>query len=145
MLPFAASEHVDNQQGSADGDATVGDVEVGEILALARMELDEIGDGVAYDAVVEISERAAEDEGQRDPHQPIAPLAGFRTFEQNRSNNDEDCRGKAYQNEGPDRTAGFGKESESDTWVFIVYDVEKAGDNRETFRGQMAGADQVFG
>src|SRR5579859_1727182 len=117
MAFFAPSPHVDNQEASADGDATVGDVEVGEVIALARMELDEIGDSLVYDPVVEVSHRAAQDEGERDTHQPVAALGRTGSFQKYRDDDYEDGGRQTDQNEHPDPAFGVGEESESDTWI----------------------------
>src|SRR5579872_1130887 len=141
MTPFPPSPHVDQQQACADGDAAIGDVEVRKVIAFARMKLDEIGDGVAYDAIVEISKSAPENERQGNSHQGAVRLTGA---EEDRGDYDQHGGRESDQDKRSQRPGRVREEAESNTWVFIVYDVEKTGDHGKAIAMKAAVADEKF-
>ena len=102
MPLLAPSPHVYYQEASAYGDATVSDVEIGKVIAVARMELDEIGDSLVYDAVIEVSHGAAQDESESDAHEPVAALGGTGSLQKYGHDDYEDGGRQADQNEHPD-------------------------------------------
>src|SRR3954467_5289891 len=53
------------EEASSDDDAAVGDVEVGPVI-VDDVNLNEVDDVVVADAVVEVADGTAEDEGERD-------------------------------------------------------------------------------
>ena len=62
---WAGAEDFEQQEAGADDDAGVGDVEVGPVVVV-DFHGEEVDDVVEADAVVEVAEGSAEDEGERD-------------------------------------------------------------------------------
>ena len=62
---LAGKEGVEDEQACADDDAAVGYVEVGPMVA-EDVNFDEVDDGAIADAVMQIADRAAKDQGESD-------------------------------------------------------------------------------
>ena len=64
-IRWVGAEDFEQQEAGADDDAGVGDVEVGPVV-VDDVDFEEVDDVVEADAVVEVAEGSAEDEGERD-------------------------------------------------------------------------------
>src|ERR1022692_3506181 len=64
-LSGLGTEDFEEEEAGADDDAGVGDVEVGPVVVV-DLHGEEVDDVVEADAVVEVAERSAKDEGERD-------------------------------------------------------------------------------
>ena len=65
LCAVLGAQHFDEQEAGSDADGGVGDVEVGPVI-VDDVDLEEVDDVGEAHAVVEVAERAAEDERERE-------------------------------------------------------------------------------
>src|SRR5580658_236666 len=132
--------HVQQQQASANGDGAVGDVE-GRKIMRAGVDFDKIGHRAVDNSIIQVSERAAQNETQRNAQQGVALARGPQQHEGNR---DQNSRGKSdQQNVAPDARER-GEHAEGDARIFGVDDIEQARNNADGIVGRNVGPDEAL-
>src|SRR5580698_9043592 len=129
--------HVEKQQARANGDGAVGDVE-GRKIMRAGVDFDKIGHRAVDNSIIQVSERAAQNETQRNAQQGVALARGP---QQHGGNRNQHGRGKSdEQNVAPDARKR-GEHSEGDARIFGVDDIEQAGNNGDGIVSRNVGLD----
>src|ERR1017187_1630195 len=91
-LSGLGTEDFEQEEGGADDDAGVGDVEVGPVVVV-DLHREEVDDMVEADTVVEIAECSAEDEGEGDGGESDGPASAPEESE------DDECGGDGESDE----------------------------------------------
>src|SRR6202044_1747605 len=93
-------------------------------------------------SIIQVSERAAQDEGQGRTEDRVAPAGGG---QQNDGYRDQHDRRKSDEQGGAPRASGVGQHAESHAGVFGVDDVEQAGNHGNGIVTGKMRLDQAFG
>ncbi len=126
---FSRHQGIEHDEDAAADDGGVGDVEVGPVVAPvvpADEDFEEVGDDAEADAVPDIAERAAEDEGERDGGG--AEAAAYSDDHGEDDDDGEDGEG----NQQPARavgSGGIGEEAECCSGIEDMRDVEIVRDD----------------
>jgi hypothetical protein len=118
-------EDFDEEKAGSDANATVGYVEVGPMVGM-DVDLEEIDDVVVADAVVEVAEGSAEDEGEG--HGANREGSAYSPEHGHEDEDGEDGEGNEGIANG-DRRGSLGEHAECGAGVVDVGDAEDAGDD----------------
>src|SRR6267378_7920093 len=109
---FGAEEDIQDDEGGADGDGGVGDVE-GGIVEGAEPNFEEIGDGAVEDTIGDVAGGAAKKKREAGGGEAAAAMAGD---EKPSENGDDDERAGDENDARPGRS-GIGEKTESDAGI----------------------------
>ena len=138
-LSGLGTEDFEEEEAGADDDAGVGDVEVGPVVVV-DLHGEEVDDVVEADAVVEIAEGSAEDEGKGDRGQRDV-AAGAPEQDEHDDGGDD---GEADQADADPVGREVFEQREGRAGVEDVREAEDAGDDRNVVAGTDAVDDPVL-
>jgi len=122
-MVFVKEEDVDDDEGGADGDGGIGDVESGPVVA-AEPDFEEVGDSAVDDAVGYVAGGAAEQ--QREAGSGEGPTAV--TGDKQPGKCTDDCSGSDYQHNAHGHRGRISEDTESDSGVTAVHQVDEIVD-----------------
>uniref|UniRef100_A0A0N5A5U6 NAD-specific glutamate dehydrogenase n=1 Tax=Parastrongyloides trichosuri TaxID=131310 RepID=A0A0N5A5U6_PARTI len=121
-----ALEHIQRQHHGAHADGAVGQVEGREVPAVLPVHEDEVDHVAEHDAVVQVAQRTAQHQGQRNGQPGIVAAQALEPHHQHRTNHQGD------QGEQPALPAGaVGQEAEGRTGVVGQSPAEVVGDDHD--------------
>jgi hypothetical protein len=135
------AKYFDEEEARSDADAAVGYVEVGPVIGV-DVDFEEVDDVVVADAVVEVAEGSAKDEGEG--YGADGEGAAYSPKHGQEDEDGEDGEGDEDVTDGDGR-GGFGEHAEGRTGVVDVGDAEDAGDDGVGLAVGELVDDDVFG
>src|ERR1700722_10713971 len=122
-MVFGAQEDVENDEGGADGDGGVGDVEGGIVVA-AEADFEEVGDGAVEDAVGDVAGRATEEQREAGGGHGAAGVTGGEEPGERGDDNDR----AADEEDASPRRSGIGENAEGDAGIAAVDEIDQVVD-----------------
>lgn len=135
---MAAEDEVDEEQGGTADDGAVGEVEVRPHV-IAEVEVEEVGDASEEDAVVEVADGAAEDEGEGKASPGERPSG----VPEQVADDEHGYGGESDEQGDADALRPLGKEAEGGAGVFDVSDGEEIRNYGDVSEVQWDVADDV--
>src|SRR6266436_6330918 len=120
---FVEEEDVDDDEGGADGDGRVGDVESGPVVA-AEPDFEEVDDRAVDDAIGYVAGGAAEQQREARGSQGTTAVAG----DKQPGERTDDCGGSDDQHNAHGHRGRIREDAEGDAWITAVHQVDEIVD-----------------
>jgi hypothetical protein len=120
---FVEEEDVDDDEGGADSDGGIGDVEGGPVVA-AEPHFEEVGDCAVDDPVGDVARGTTEQKREAGSGEGTAAV----TCDKQPSERADDCGGSDDQQDAHGRRGRIGKDAEGDSRIAAVHQVDEIVD-----------------